>query len=306
MSLKCSSCKRVESETIRSFFDLTVHLKKDSQTMEECIENCFQDEIVSDVNCAYCWLATIQKKLANKPEILQKVNELMNLPACDYDEARCDLAYEFGDDSDVKNLLETVKCRRTKTKSTKIIKYPNILIVKVERMVPDRAGNIRKDNRKINVAERLELNQPKTQFDLCAVIEHMGGRHSSGHYFCAKRNFLMVQPFVQEKEDNTSTFKYLNWSMISDEQVFNVHAEDLKSLTGYLFAYQQSSPAKDSSTAEAVDDPNPRTGALAKEPEPAHIPSDSKAVQGQPDSSKAKSQPPQERDQPTTVQAATE
>ena len=54
------------------------------------------------------------------------------------------------------------------------------------------------------------------QFDLCAVVEHLGN-HERGHYLCAKRNFIMTQPFMLESEKSESKFHYTNWCLVSDE-----------------------------------------------------------------------------------------
>lgn len=83
-------------------------------------------------------------------------------------------------------------------------------------MAYDIAGNLRKDDRRISFDEKLILEELDSQLDLCAVIEHLGSQNF-GHYLCARRNFIMTQPFLSERDHNNSPFRYANWSLVSDE-----------------------------------------------------------------------------------------
>lgn len=111
-------------------------------------------------------------------------------------------------------------------------------------MAFDITGNIIKDDRKVNFEEKMILEEFDTQMDLCAVIEHLGNQNF-GHYICARRNFLMTQPFLSERDHQQPFFKYANWSLVSDESKFilldcaNVSFEQLSNFKGYIFLYQK-------------------------------------------------------------------
>ncbi len=77
-------------------------------------------------------------------------------------------------------------------------------------------GNIRKDHRKVKFGPSMDIEEADVHYDLCAAIEHLGNE-SKGHYLCAKRNFIVTTPFVEEKDNDMISFKYTNWNLISDE-----------------------------------------------------------------------------------------
>lgn len=91
--------------------------------------------------------------------------------------------------------------------------------MKVERIVAGPDGGLFKDPRKINFGQEMVLKKHDIQYDLCSVIEHLGN-HNEGHYLCAKRNFVMVKPFMESADIQETSFKYANWNLISDESSF--------------------------------------------------------------------------------------
>lgn len=90
-------------------------------------------------------------------------------------------------------------------------------MVKVERMIETPYGDLQKDNRKLSFGQSFDLPDHNIRFDLCAAIEHIG-HTNSGHYFCAKRNFVAIDPFLVDKEPGRASFKLTNWNLISDER----------------------------------------------------------------------------------------
>lgn len=88
-------------------------------------------------------------------------------------------------------------------------------------MTYDNYGRLIKDDRKVHFTESIQFNDFDTQMDLCAVIEHLGNQNF-GHYLCARRNFLLLQPFLSERDPEQPTFRYANWSLVSDESNFDL------------------------------------------------------------------------------------
>lgn len=86
-------------------------------------------------------------------------------------------------------------------------------------MTYDQYGRLVKDDRKVHFKESMVLDEFDAQLDLCAVIEHLGTQNH-GHYLCARRNFLMLQPFLSERDPEKPSFKYANWSLVSDDRTF--------------------------------------------------------------------------------------
>ena len=85
-------------------------------------------------------------------------------------------------------------------------------------MAYDNSGYLKKDERRIRFKETLALDDLDVQLDLCSVIEHLGNQNF-GHYLCGRRNFIMTKPFLSERDPSDSTFRYANWSLVSDEGI---------------------------------------------------------------------------------------
>jgi len=240
-SLTCLKCGFIESVSIRSFCELTVHIRAEGQDIADCVRETFKKEVLPEVYCVNCWLRRLYERApADQEKFKTRILELTNLPGCDYEEAKSILEEEFAGNLSAMTLISTTVCRRDKQKTSRVIKYPNILLVKVERMIPDNYGNISKDQRKVNFVPEMLLPEVDIKYNLCAVIEHLGN-HARGHYLCAKRNFFLTKPFVEDTEVQTDDppFKYTNWNLISDEQTMNIDSMELKGLRGYLFLYQK-------------------------------------------------------------------
>lgn len=73
-----------------------------------------------------------------------------------------------------------------------------------------------KDRRKLDFKEHLQIGN--VQLDLCSIIEHLGASENSGHYLCARRNFIITQPFLSERDLTDQAFCFTNWSLVSDER----------------------------------------------------------------------------------------
>lgn len=74
-----------------------------------------------------------------------------------------------------------------------------------------------KDPRGIEYDDHLVING--IYYKLASVIVHLGIK-DAGHYICAKKNWISLSPFMQGKDGFSSeelkTYRYLNWSIISD------------------------------------------------------------------------------------------
>lgn len=92
-SLKCHTCGDETAPCFRTFFDLTVNVKSQNQSIDELVKAaCSTSEVVNQVHCSKCWLALI-KSIAKdleeplKEKFIQKVKEIEQLAGCDYEEA---------------------------------------------------------------------------------------------------------------------------------------------------------------------------------------------------------------------------
>lgn len=92
-SLKCHTCQIESPPCYRSFFDLTLNIKMNGQTIDQLVKTaCTTVEQVSEVHCGVCWLANLSKLSKDLPESLRQkflaaIKNLQDLPGCEYDEA---------------------------------------------------------------------------------------------------------------------------------------------------------------------------------------------------------------------------
>lgn len=92
-TLRCDSCQWSTPPCYRSFFDLTVNIRHDGESIDRLVADaCHAEESVTEVHCVKCWLSKLKKSVDSlvaglRIEFIQKIDELESLPGCDYDEA---------------------------------------------------------------------------------------------------------------------------------------------------------------------------------------------------------------------------
>ena len=239
----CAKCGYARNSSSRSFFDLAVNLPESGGSLKECIEASLRPEMISSVHCGYCWL----EEIPNSPLVTDEMHKLLgeHLPTIkqmkdkDFDEFAEEVQKVLGNKLDVKILKSQISAKRAQEKKTKIQEYPDIFVVKVERAVYDHRGNVGKARGELEFHENLSL-APDVEYELCSVIEHLGATHRRGHYICAKRNFIGVDPFLSMSElADGPNYHFTNWTLVSDENSWNIEFARVQSLSGYILMFQR-------------------------------------------------------------------
>lgn len=91
----CQTCQHSSLDSFRTFFDLTIRISRNYQPIEEAIKKEFNSEILNEVYCLNCWFKQLERNIREnrvlseelKTETLQSMNEILNLPGVDSDEA---------------------------------------------------------------------------------------------------------------------------------------------------------------------------------------------------------------------------
>lgn len=240
----CSRCGYERTSSNKSFFDLAVHLPQDGADLLECIQTSLKPEIISNVHCGSCWLEEIPKIPGLLPEVKElleaKLPELKLLQNKDYDDFADEVKRVLGDKMDIMVLKNQISAKRAQEKRSKIEEYPDIFVIKVERAVYDHRGHVGKAGGEMKFQETLTV-APGVDYQLCSVIEHLGTTHRRGHYICAKRNFIGLDPFLSSSElRDGGKYHFTNWILVSDENSWNIEFQRVQQLSGYILMFQRS------------------------------------------------------------------
>ncbi|KKA27718.1 hypothetical protein TD95_002349 [Thielaviopsis punctulata] len=189
--LICQTCGYSTTPRREPFFMLTLSVPQTSSTtLDNCFNRSFAPEYISDFKCEKC-------RLLHATDLLkQHISHPATKPD-DRERAQSDLAQlEAAIATDPEHPPTSVTLPdisqaplRTITRSTRISKYPKVLVVHLSRSIYDRVSQ--KNLAKVSFPENLALGgvlEPK-KYRLISVITHRGG-HTSGHYEAFRRQVV--------------------------------------------------------------------------------------------------------------------